>query len=171
MAAVRFELDPDRSEVSIAGSSSVHPINARASGLEGWLDLSMTRSGVAATPSATGSVRIAVERLSSGNPLIDVETRRRMDAGRFPEIVGTVTGSRRLAPDRLGLAGDIALRGEVQPVTGELAITLDGDELHLAGEQVFDVRAWGLKPPRIGLLRVHPEVTVHLEATAVRASV
>ena len=45
-------------------------------------------------------------------------------------------------------------------------MTVDGDELRLAGSQELDVRDWGLQPPRVGLLRVHPAITVRFEAVA-----
>ena len=169
MARTRFELDPERSQVWIDGSSSIHPIRASATGVDGWIEVMLTATGVGATPKVAGEVRIEVERLKSGNPLVDAETRRRIDAGRYPEIVGTVTGSSRVDLQRLSLSGDITFRGETKPVDGELEVTIDADELHLAGEQQFDVRTWGLQPPKIGLLRVHPEVTVRFEAVGRRA--
>jgi hypothetical protein len=36
------------------------------------------------------------------------------------------------------------------------------------GEQVFDVRAFNLEPPKILLLRVHPDVTVRVRVVAER---
>lgn len=168
MARIRYELDPERSQVWIEGSSSIHPIRASATGLHGWIELEDPADGLGSSPRVAGEVRIAVDRLKSGNPLVDAETRRRIDAGRHPEIVGAVAGSTGLGDDRVGLGGTIAFRGEVQPVEGELHITADGDELRLAGTQRFDVRRWGLQPPKIGLLRVHPDIDVRFEAIAVR---
>ncbi|MFN8019319.1 MAG: YceI family protein [Acidimicrobiales bacterium] len=164
MAAARFRLDPERSQVWIEGSSSVHPIHASATGLAGWVAIELDGGDVAASPNVEGEVRIEVDRLRSGNPLVDAETRRRIDARRHPEIVGTVTGSKRLAADRAKLRGTIAFRGEVQEVIGELAVAVVDGKVHLAGQERFDVRAWGLQPPRLGLVRVHPEVTVRLDA-------
>ncbi|WP_426573085.1 YceI family protein [Aquihabitans sp. McL0605] len=170
MARVRFELDPQRSQVWITGSSSVHPIHATAAGLQGSIELAVTASGaVAARPAVEGEVRIAIDQLKASNPLVERETRRRIDARRYPEIVGTVTSSTRLAADRLALAGAITFRGETRPVDGELVVEPDGDDLRLHGEQRFDVRDWGLQPPRIGLLRVHPDIAVRFEATALRS--
>ncbi len=166
MGMARFDLDPSASTVVIEGTSSVHPIRAEAAGLSGWVEISLTRTGVAASPRVAGEVRIDVERLRSGNPLVDRETRRRIDARRHPEIVGTVTGSRRVSPQQVELTGEIAFRGEVCAVEGELTVSVDGDGLHLVGEASFDVRRWGLQPPRVALLRVHPEITVHLDAVA-----
>jgi YceI-like domain len=162
----RLAIDPDSSQVWIEGTSSVHPIHATATGLTGWIDLVRSGDGIAADPEVTGEVRIAVERLASGNALVDRETRRRIDARRHPEIVGTVTAAQRSAPNRLTVTGDIAFRGEVCTVSGELVVSFAGDRLILEGAQSFDVRDWGLRPPRIGLLRVHPEVRVRIRVTA-----
>ncbi len=144
----------------------MHPIHATATGLTGWIDLVRSGDGIAAAPEVTGEVRIAVELLASGNALVDRETRRRIDARRHPEIVGTVTSAERSAPDRLMVTGDIAFRGEVCSVSGELAVSFEDDRLVVEGAQSFDVREWGLRPPRIGLLRVHPEVRVRIRVSA-----
>ncbi|MCU1370618.1 MAG: hypothetical protein JWO77_1812 [Ilumatobacteraceae bacterium] len=169
MTSVRFDLVPDRSQVWVEGSSSIHPIHATATGLTGWVELSFGPDGLAATPAVTGEVRIEVERLRSGNPLVDAETRRRIDARRFPEIIGRVTSSARAGADQLALAGEISFRGETQPVEGDLFVGRHGDELRLAGEQTMDVRQWGLQPPRIGLVKVHPQIEVRLQAVALPA--
>lgn len=165
MPRIRYELDPDRSQVWIDGSSSLHPIRATASGLHGWIELMLVDGGVGATPKAEGEVRVEVDRLRSGNPIVDRETRRRIDASHHPEIIGTVTASTRAAPDRVALTGAIAFRGQTRPVDGELTVSTEGGELHLTGSQELDVRDWGLQPPKVGLLRVHPTITVRFDAT------
>ena len=43
------------------------------------------------------------------------------------------------------------------------------DLVVLEGEHVFDVRDFGMEPPRIMMLKVHPEVSVRIEITAKRA--
>ncbi|HMT62593.1 MAG TPA: YceI family protein, partial [Microthrixaceae bacterium] len=88
---------------------------------------------------------------------------------RYPEIVGEVTEATIVAPDRLAVAGSIAFRGETCAVAGELTVTRDGATIRIEGEQSFDVRDWGLQPPRVGLLKVSPEVTVRVAITATRA--
>jgi hypothetical protein len=98
--------------------------------------------------------------------LIDRETRHRIDATRYPEIVGTVTTAERIDSRRFAVTGDIAFRGEVRSVAGELAVSFDGTQLVVEGTETFDVREWGLRPPRIGLLRVHPDVRVRIRAVA-----
>ena len=162
----RFELDPERSRVLIEGSSSVHPIRARAKGLRGWVELAITNGAIDPDTVVDGEVRIALDRLRSGNALVDRETRRRVDAGRYPEIVGKVTASRPRSKGGVDLDGEIDFRGTAVAVSGTIEMTLDGDgdEVRLSGRQTFDVRDWGLQLPRLGFLRVHPNVEVSFEA-------
>ena len=171
----RHRIDPAASRVWIDGSSSVHPIRAEAGGLTGWVELTPAGDAPAGEatsgePALDGEVRIEVDRLRSGNSLVDRETRRRIDARRFPEIVGTVTSAATVGGTdgrTLAVTGDIAFRGEVRGVEGDLAVAAGPDgRLTIEGSATFDVRDWGLRPPRVGLLRVHPdvEVRIHLEA-------
>lgn len=162
----RFELVPDASRVWIEGSSSVHPVHATAAGLVGWLEVDLTTNGLAPTSGATGHVEIPVRHLRSGNPLVDRETRRRVDARKFPLIVGEITAVDGVEPRLLHLSGVIHFRGVSCDVQGDLGVTREGDSLILEGEQTFDVRAWGLQPPKVLVLTVHPEVKVRIRAEA-----
>ena len=166
-AVAHFEIDPRRSSVHIAGSSSVHPITADANGLSGWFEVSLRSRKLLATPNLAGELSVPVELLESGNSLVDRETRRRIDAQRHPEIAGKVLTSHRIDTDSMEVTGTIAFRGETREVTGTLNLEASGEDLILSGEQTFDVREWGLRLPRLGLLRVHPDVTVsiHLHGT------
>src|SRR5215475_7594864 len=92
----RFVFDPGLSQVWIDGSSSIHPVRATATGVTGWIALALSDDGIPDAAGLAGEVRIAVDRLASGNRLIDQETKRRINATRHPEIVGTVTAARRV---------------------------------------------------------------------------
>jgi hypothetical protein len=166
----RFVFDPDISQVWIEGSSSVHPIHATATGATGWIELGWSGDGIASVSGFAGEVRIAVDRLTSGNALVDRETKRRIDATRHPEIVGTATAAERIASNRVAVTGDIAFRGEVRSVSGELVVSIEDERLVVEGTQTFDVREWGLGLPRIGFLRVHPDVRVRVRLVADGAS-
>jgi hypothetical protein len=93
-----------------------------------------------ATP-PSARLELAVDRLRSDNPLFERELRRRADARRHPGIVGEL---------RL-LAGD------------------DGG-FELKGEQVFDIRDFGIDPPRLLMLKADPEVRVRVRLVARRAA-
>jgi hypothetical protein len=45
---------------------------------------------------------------------------------------------------------------------------VDDDTIRLNGESTFDIRDFGMEPPRILMLRVEPEVVVRVEIVAVR---
>ena len=160
-----WTLVSQRSIVRIDGSSSLHPIRASATGPTGWLEIGVDDSGFVVGATA-GHLEVEVARLSSGNPLVDRETRRRIDVKRHPLITGDVLRGEVIAPDALRLAGEIGFRGERADVEGVLhLIERWADGFALEGSAVFDVRRWGLRVPRLGLLKVHPdiEVSVHLE--------
>ena len=77
-----------------------------------------------------------------------------------------MTAVERIGTDRFAATGDLAFRGEVRSVSGELVVSLDGEQLIVEGSQTFDVREWGLRLPRIGFLRVHPDVRVRIRIVA-----
>ena len=154
------------SQIWVDGSSSVHPIHAAATGVTGWIELGLSDGDIAGASRLAGEVRVVVDRLASGNALVDRETRHRIDATRYPEIVGTVTAAERIDSERFALTGDIRFRGQVRSVSGEVIVSLHGKELIVEGTQTFDTHAWGLRLPRIGFLRVHPDVRVRIRAVA-----
>ena len=42
----------------------------------------------------------------------------------------------------------------------------DASGVLLEGTQSFDVRDWGLKPPKLGLVKVHPDIEVRVRLLA-----
>jgi polyisoprenoid-binding protein YceI len=163
----RYLIDAESSQVWVDGSSTVHPIHATATGLEGWIELAGSATS-GDRPIVAGEVRIDVDRLRSGNGLVDRETRRRIDAGRFPEIVGTLESATIVDGNRRAVTGTVAFRGHDRRVHGELTLDVNGDEVVVEGSQRFDVRDWGLEPPRLGLLKVRPDVDVRIHLVARR---
>lgn len=167
-----YRLIPEQSIVRIDGSSSVHAIHAESSGLTGEIDVELTSRGLKAGSVVSGWVEVEVARLRASNPLVEAETKRRIDAKRFPTIRGTVTGAP-VATSTTALAsgdvGTITFRGITAPVDGELHITRDDDTLHITGSQTFDVRHWDFQPPKMLMLKVSPMITVTIDAFAAPA--
>jgi polyisoprenoid-binding protein YceI len=145
--------------------SSVHAIHGRATELSGTVEVDVVdgRAGSA----FAGRLEVPVKRLRSGNPLNDAELQRRVDVRRYPTIVGEVRSAAPLGDDgRFRVEGDVTFHGVTRAVTGELHVAVDGDRLIIEGEHVFDIREYGVKPPRILMLRVEPEVTVRIRLVA-----
>jgi polyisoprenoid-binding protein YceI len=163
----RYTIIPERSRVWIDARSSVHPIHSMADGLEGFVDLNADDDSVVG-PHPTAQLSFPVNRLSSGNRLEDRELHKRIDARRYPIISGVLTGVLRVADDgRFLIRGDLAFRGVTRSVEDYITLTvIDERTLRLAGESTFDVRDFGMEPPRILMLRVEPDVKVRVEIFA-----
>jgi polyisoprenoid-binding protein YceI len=167
----RYRIDPERSHVWVDARSSLHAIHTETSGLEGFIDAEVVEGGqLDLTVVPQGHLELPIERLQSGNPLEDREMRRRVDARRYPTIVGELTEMKALAePGRFRVQGDLTFRGVKRSVSDEMVIeSTTGDSLQLDGEKVFDIREFGMEPPRILMLKVYPEVTVRVSIVADR---
>jgi polyisoprenoid-binding protein YceI len=165
----RYRIVPDRSRVWIDARSSVHPIHSQTDGLDGWLELQLTRAGgVEARSAARGHIALPVARLRSGNPLEDRELKRRIDARRYPTITGDLTAMAKTdQPDRYRATGDVTFMGVTRTYEDELMVERQDDcTLRVTGESTFDVRDHGLEPPRILMLKVDPDVRVRVEIVA-----
>jgi polyisoprenoid-binding protein YceI len=169
VSVARYDIVPERSEVWINATSSLHPIHSRTAGLDGFLDLELNGRGrVNLSVAPKGQLSLPVERLSSGNPLEDRELRRRIDSRRFPTIDGRLTEMSETGADgRYVVRGDVTFRGVTNPYEDEMSVAqLDDNTLRLEGESTFDIRDFGMEPPRILMLRVHPQVAVKVAIVA-----
>ncbi len=156
----------------IEARSNVHPILTDAEGLEGWLDLDIARGKVDLGGTIAGHLEFPVENLKSGNAFEDRELRRRIDSRRYPKITGELTSMARVtgSSDYI-VRGDLTFRGVTR--TYEDTITIDAAPDHtvtLAGRSTFDIRDFGMEPPRILMLKVQPEVSVRVEIVAEKES-
>jgi polyisoprenoid-binding protein YceI len=162
---VRYELVAGDSRLAFAARSSVHPIAVEAGEVRGHLDAEVEGEVIVVAPGARLEVDLAGIR--SGNPLVDRETRRRLDLRRHPTLVAELSDARPLDAGMVACRGQVTFQGRTHPVTGELHVGRERDgTLHLEGRREVDVRRWGLEPPRLLVLRVEPEVTVRLRLLA-----
>ncbi len=168
-----YVFDAAASRLSVHASSSIHGIDTDADGVEGALDLTVGADGtIDLSQPVTGSLRFDLARLSSGNPLYDRETERRIDVKRYPTVEASVAGVRALGAGeepgtwRYQVDGSITFHGVTQDLDGEIALRATAEVIELSGEEVLDVRAWQINPPKLGLLKVHPDIRVRLDVVA-----
>jgi polyisoprenoid-binding protein YceI len=166
----RYTFVPERSKVWIDARSNVHPIHSAMEGLEGYVDLDLSGQTVDLSNPPTGHISFSVERLSSGNRMQDRELKKRIDARRFPVIegeLGQVSADGEVGAYRV--RGDVIFRGVTRPHEDDLRITpLDERTIRLEGSSSFDIREFGMEPPRVLMLKVEPEVEVRIEVVAVK---
>jgi len=165
----RYDIVPERSQVWIEASSNVHPIHTRTDGLEGFVDLDVEDGGrlnLAAGPK--GQLSLPVARLSSGNSWEDRELQRRIDGRRFRTIDGQLTTMRATGSDgRYLVRGDVTFRGVTNTYEEEITVAeLDERTLRMDGRTTFDIRDFGMEPPRVLMLKVHPQVEVRVAIVA-----
>jgi polyisoprenoid-binding protein YceI len=167
----RYRITPERSYVWIDARSNVHPIHSTTDGLEGFVDVTFSSDGsVDGTAPVAGTLSLTVDHLSSGNRMEDRELQRRIDARRYPKIEGTLD---KIVPSEESesylVGGDIAFRGVSRHHEDVMSISsVDDRTIRLAGQSSFDIRDFGMEPPRILLLKVEPEVTIRVEIFAAR---
>jgi polyisoprenoid-binding protein YceI len=91
---------------------------------------------------------------------------RRIDARRFPKIRGETTELKKNG-GTYQIRGDLTFHGVTRAVEGEVTISApDERSLLIEGEQVFDIRQFGVEPPKILMFRVHPDVRVRIKVVA-----
>jgi polyisoprenoid-binding protein YceI len=170
MALTRYTLDSVRSCVWVSGRSSLHPINTETRGITGWFEAATRADGsLDLDQHVSGELELAVERLTSGNQLYDRELRRRMDAKRFPTIAGRLThiSLQGAHPDYM-VTGQVSFHGKTRTFAHDMQIEALDEGIALTGEDVFDIREFGMKPPSMLMVRVYPEISVKVELHGVR---
>ncbi|HWW54098.1 MAG TPA: helix-turn-helix transcriptional regulator [Acidimicrobiales bacterium] len=168
--AQRFVVTADRSVVLIDVRSTVGPISFGALGVHGFVEANVSDGEVRAGTHPTAHLEIGVDGLRSGNGLYDAELLRRIDARRFPiATIDLRTCAGLGAHNRYRLAGEVGFHGKVRPVKGTVLANFGADgKLIVTGEQVFDIRDFEIASPTVLMLRIYPDVRVHLHVEAER---
>jgi len=163
-----YHLLPDRSAVLIEARSSVGPITFGALGITGTIAVRAVGEQVTADEAASAHLEIPVAALSSGNGLYDAELRRRVDAARFP--IATLDLDRCLvggSGDHLMLEGRIDFHGVTRTLEGQVAAAIPRPgRLAATGDQVLDIRDFGVSSPTVLMFRIYPQVTVKIQVEA-----
>jgi polyisoprenoid-binding protein YceI len=168
----RYRIVPTRSRVWIEARSNLHPIHTEAGGLDGWLDMQVDDGRINVDQTLLGRLEFPVTNLKSGNGFEDRELQRRIDGRRYPTIVGDLKSMKQTnEPVTYGVGGDLTFRGVTRSYEDEMTIEVAKDEtVTMSGVSVFDIRDFGMEPPRILMLKVQPEVTVRVEIVAEKES-
>ena len=164
----RFRVVPDRSVVLIDARSSVGPITFGAIGVAGVIEASVAGRRICPQPLPTAHLQMDVERLQSGNSLYDAELSRRIDARRHPSVSLELRGCTVLGSSgRYRLVGEMTFHGVKRPLDGTVAVVMSSDHtMVVRGEQVVDIRDFGIASPTVLMLRIYPDVVVKLQVEA-----
>jgi polyisoprenoid-binding protein YceI len=156
----------ERSTVTLRASSTLHQIT-RTVPVTGHLDATITDRRLDPSDPVEGRLELPLELLKAGDAY-DGEIQRRLDAQRYPLAVAQLRSASSAAGGhgQYTMTGDLSLHGRTVAVEGRAQVDCDGDRLILRGSLSFDLREFGIKPPKILLLRMHPEVRAELSMVA-----
>jgi len=169
----RYRIQPERSHVWIDARSNLHPIHSATDGLEGFVELNVEPAGeLDLTVAPAGQLSLEVSKLSSGNRLEDRELHKRIDSRRFPTIDGVLDQVQKNgSSNTYRVSGDITFRGVSKRHEDEMTILeIDDQTIQLQGSSSFDIREFGMEPPKMLMLKVDPEVVVRIEIFATKES-
>lgn len=155
------------SVVEIKANSSLHPIEGQTNRVTGSVSAEITDGEILLEPAPSGHVEMPVDALESGHKLQDKEMRRRVEAKQYP-VIRYELDQARGGPERFTLLGTLTFHGVSQQFEEEATVRLAGDVIHVEGEHTFDIRDFGVKPPKILTLQVYPEVRVVARLVAKR---
>jgi len=159
----RYRLSSEQSTVTIVGETSLHPITVNVTP-DGWLEAAIEDGSFLPESTLRGEVEIAVIEFRSGNPLVDRETRRRLNSKRYPTIRGDLTEVVALDGPTATVKGVVTFLGRGVELEGDMSLIDDqASTCHLAGSGQMDVRWWGLEPPTLLVLKMEPVVTVSID--------
>ncbi len=159
MKQSRWSINAAAGSITFVATSSVHPIRTSGSAT-GWFEAAFDDAGFTPGIDVQGRLEVPVAALSSGNPLVDREMKRRVDTSTHPLIVAEIESTEDTGGNTATVTGTIRFLDVDVLVEGELNL-IPGPRLVGVGE--FDVRWWGLDPPRLFMLRVDPIVTVEID--------
>ena len=168
-AVSHYEVNPERSVVLIDARSSVGPITFGALGVTGGIDLLMADGRISARACPRAHLEIAVNQLRSGNGLYDAELMRRIEGRRYPNVRLDLRECHAVGSSgRYRLRGDVTFHGTTKALDGsvELSQSTDGT-LVIRGEQMVDIRDFGMASPTVLMLRIYPDVQVKIQIEAV----
>jgi polyisoprenoid-binding protein YceI len=175
-SAIRLRLDPT-SEVTIDGTSSMHPFHCKTNKIMAYVDVDpgytkdLTK---VARPITSVKVNIVVRTLTCGNGQMDKNLYSTLDADKNPIIKYTMSGY-----DILGTAspttfvaqttGTLTISGQEKSIAMKInAARLSDGKATAQGEQEVLMTDFGIKPPSFmfGTLKVGNEIKVKFNLKA-----
>jgi polyisoprenoid-binding protein YceI len=164
----RFRVNTATTTVKVGLRVNLHPSHIDANALSGTIDCEVDEQGKPRLAQPYSAVlTLPVEAIKSGNGMQDREMRRRFDVSRFPTITATVTHGETLEGEgRYRATAKLTMHGVTNEITGDVQLRVDGTTMTIDGQQVINVKEFGIDPPRLIILKVEPEVDLQVHIVA-----
>jgi len=166
---VTYRIVPERSQLRAEARATLHSVRVQTSGFEGFVEAEVENGQ--ARLLLPIHVELSVARLQSGNALFDGELQHRLEGRKFPRVIGEAREITSLEKSQFRVRADLTLHGVTRSLQVQAAMKiLDPATLQIEGEQVIDLRDFGVDPPKLLFLRVEPRVRVYAAIVAQRKS-
>lgn len=158
----------EESQLVVLAHSTLHGLTYRAP-LDGEINAVAADGEFDLSHPVSGRLEIDLGHLKGDDPHTDGEMHRRLETRRYPRVTAAIDSVTAKGNEVFHLCGSLTLHGRTQPVEGDANVILVGDELRATGSVELDVRAFGIKPPSLVIVRVNPIVTVEIDLVATPA--
>lgn len=167
----RYLVDPDRSELQAEAHSNVHPIEIRTHGFEGTIEAEAKGSELDLSRQPSARLEIDADLMKSGIELYDNEIARMIEVRKYSRIRGELLRTADAGSGRYRLRCKLSFHGVNRELDTEVRVRFpDANTIEIEGEQDIDMRDYNLKPPKILMLEVKPDVRLRAKIVAVRES-
>ena len=168
----RFDVDTAQTTVQVGLRVNLHPSHINADALTGFIECEVDDQGKPRLDQPyRAELTLPVDAIKSGNRIQDREMRRRFDVSRYPTITATVTHGEALEGEgRYRAAAQLTMHGQTREITGDVQLGVNGTTMSIDGQQVINVKEFGIDPPRLIILKVEPDVDLQVHIVAERES-
>ena len=168
----RFRVNTAQSTVKVGLRVNLHPSHINANALSGVIECEVDEQGKPRLDQPySAELTLPVDAIKSGNSIQDREMRRRFDVSRYPTITATVTHGEALEGEgRYRAAAQLTMHGQTREITGDVQLGVNGTTMSIDGQQVINVKEFGIDPPRLIILKVEPDVDLQVHIVAERES-
>jgi len=168
----RFDVNTAQSTVQVGLRVNLHPSHINANALTGHIECEVDNQGKPRLDQPyRAELTLPVDAIKSGNGIQDREMRRRFDTSRYPSIAAVVTHGEALDGEgRYRATAQLTMHGVTKDITGDLTLSVDGTAMTIDGQQVINIKDFGIDPPRLIILKVEPDVDLQVHIVAERQS-
>lgn len=154
-------------EIRIVAHSSLHTTRAKTTRVGGEFTADLA-SG-APTGDVTGWAEVEAKSFKSGNRLLEMNTLRHIGARNHPTARFEISSVEVLAlgpPATVRVAGTMEFHGVTQKIRAEPTVVVEGTTVTVEGHWVLRQSDFGLRPPRLAMLKVDDEIDVEFRLVA-----
>jgi polyisoprenoid-binding protein YceI len=161
----RYLFTEGASEVVVHARAPLHTTTARSRAVVGEFEAEFGEDG-SPRGAVSGFAEVKLDSFRSGNRLLDVNTLRHLGARRNPVARFTLADAVR-AGDSVHVSGDLTFVGETRRIAADVNVEFyDDGSVVITGHWTLSQPDFGLRPPRIAMLKVEDDVAVEFRLDA-----